>query len=112
MDKDIRGHIQRATQAARSLLEREYAEQLEGTFDIRSDGTIATEPGEHLDDTQRSLRQKLVAAIQHHRPNWGNNAEAVEAYLREAALSAKDWADLRLLNLNMVVGLRFFLVCP
>ena len=48
MDKEIRNRIQRATQAARALLEREYAEQLEGTFDIRLDGTIAAEPGDTL----------------------------------------------------------------
>ena len=30
MDKDTRNRIQRATQAARTLLEQEYAEQLEG----------------------------------------------------------------------------------
>jgi anti-sigma-K factor RskA len=35
MDKDTRNRIQRATQAARGLLEHEYAEQLEGLFDIR-----------------------------------------------------------------------------
>ena len=45
MNKETRNHIQRSTQAARVLLEREYAEQLEGTFDIRLDGTIAAEPG-------------------------------------------------------------------
>ena len=49
MDKDTRNRIQRATQAARELLEREYAEHLEGVFDIRLDGTIAAKPGEHLD---------------------------------------------------------------
>jgi hypothetical protein len=48
MDKETRNRIQRATQAARALLEREYAEQLEGTFDVRLDGTIAGEPGSHL----------------------------------------------------------------
>ena len=62
MDKDTRSQIQRATQNARSLLEREFAEQLEGTFDIRPDGTIAAVPGDHLDAEQRLIRQKLVAA--------------------------------------------------
>ena len=41
MDRDIRNRIQRATQAARQLVEQEYANQLEGVFDIRLDGTIA-----------------------------------------------------------------------
>jgi len=45
MDRETRNRIQRATQAARTLLEREYAEQLEGTVDIRLDGTLAEAPG-------------------------------------------------------------------
>jgi hypothetical protein len=47
------------------LLEREYAEQLEGTFDVRLDGTIAREPGSHLDASQRILRAKIVEAVEH-----------------------------------------------
>lgn len=87
MDKDTRTQIQRATQAARSLLEQEYAAQLEGTFDILPDGTIADAPGSHLDAEQQLIRQKLVAAIHHHRPHVATNAEAVAAYLREAAFT-------------------------
>jgi uncharacterized repeat protein (TIGR01451 family) len=45
VDKDVRNRIQKATQSARALLEREYAEQLGGVFDIRVDGTIATAIG-------------------------------------------------------------------
>jgi hypothetical protein len=45
VDKEIRNRIQRATQAARALLEREYAEQLEGMFDIRLDGTFRLSQG-------------------------------------------------------------------
>jgi hypothetical protein len=87
MDKEIRNHIQRATQAARALLEHEYAEQLEGTFDIRLDGTIAAEPGEHLDAPQRVLRTKLVAAVEHLGASGLKKAEAVASYLREAAFT-------------------------
>ncbi len=49
MDKKTRNLIQRATQAARALLEQEFGEQLEGVFDIQLDGMIAGEPGSHLD---------------------------------------------------------------
>ena len=49
MDKDTRNRIQRATQAARGLLEQDFEDQLAGVFDIRLDGTIAGEPGSHLD---------------------------------------------------------------
>ena len=87
MDKDTRNQIQRATQDARALLEREYAEQLEGVFDIRLDGTIATAPGEHLDATHRVLRTKLVAAVEHQCAGGLEKNEAVAAYLREAAFT-------------------------
>ena len=39
MDKTTRNHIQRATQAARGLLQEAFREQLEGTYDILLDGT-------------------------------------------------------------------------
>jgi hypothetical protein len=87
MDKETRNRIQRATQNARALLEREYGEQLEGTFDIRLDGTIASEPGSHLSDADRILRQKLIASIEHGRASGLTNAEAVAAYVREAAFT-------------------------
>ena len=87
MDKDTRNRIQRATQAARALLEHEYAEQLEGLFDIRLDGTIAAEPGEHLDAAQRVLRTKLIAAVDHQRAGGMKSVKAVTSYLREAAFT-------------------------
>jgi len=90
VDKEIRNRIQRATQAVRALLEREYAEQLEGMFDICLDGTIAAEPGGHLDAQQRALRTKLVAAVEHVRSSVVGHqsaAEAVTDYLREAAFT-------------------------
>jgi len=87
MDKETRNHIQRATQAARGLLEREYREQLEGTFDVLLDGTIAEQSGSHLADHQKVIREKLVAAIAHKRSSGLNPKEAVDAYLREAAFT-------------------------
>ena len=87
MDKDTRSRIQRATQAARALLEHEYAEQLEGVFDIRLDGTIAAVPGEHLDAGQRVLRTKLVTAVEHQRAAGMKKADAVAAHIREAAFT-------------------------
>jgi hypothetical protein len=87
MDKGTRNAIQRSTQAARSLLERELSEQLEGIFDIRLDGTIAPEPGAHLDDLQKLTRKKLVAAVEHHAAFGQTRSEAVRAYLREAAFT-------------------------
>lgn len=100
MDKEIRNRIQRATQSARSVLEHEYARQLEGLFDIRLDGTIAAEPGEHLDAAQRLLRTKLVAAVEHQRTSGTGmkKADAVAAYLRETAFTTLN----RLVALKML----------
>jgi hypothetical protein len=88
MDRIARTSIQRTTQAARALLEQEFAEQLEGVFDIRLDGTIAAGPGVHLDASQRVVRTKLVAAIGHLRASGHiTQGEAVAAYLREASFA-------------------------
>jgi hypothetical protein len=87
MDKDTRNAIQRSTQNARALLERELGEQLEGTYDIRLDGTIASEPGGHLDDAQKVVREKLVAAVEHHAARGLTRKEAVAEFLREAAFT-------------------------
>ncbi|MCG8006851.1 MAG: BREX-1 system adenine-specific DNA-methyltransferase PglX [Candidatus Thiodiazotropha lotti] len=87
MDKNTRNAIQTATQAARKLLEDAYREQLEGTYDILSDGTIAAQAGSHLSDRQKITREKLVAAVAHKRSTGIKAKEAVGAYLREAAFT-------------------------
>ena len=87
MDREARNRIQRATQAAREVLEQEYATQLEGVFDIRRDGTVASEPGVHLSATQRTLRMKLVTAVDHVRAGSMAESDAVAAFVREAAFT-------------------------
>jgi hypothetical protein len=87
MEKDTRNAIQRATQSARAMLEREVGEQLEGVYDIRLDGAIPAEPGAHLDEAQRLTREKLVAAVSHHAALGRTRAEAVGDYLREASFT-------------------------
>jgi hypothetical protein len=87
VEKESRNRIQRATQDARSILESEYSDQLEGIFDIQLDGRIAPKPGVHLDDSQRVVRSKIVAAIEHRLADVGRPADAVGAYLREAAFT-------------------------
>ena len=67
MDREIRNLLERTTQQARRLLEGEYGRQIEGTFDILSDGTILTEPGGHLTKEEALFRSRLVAAIEHRR---------------------------------------------
>ena len=87
MDQDTRNKLQRATQQVRRILEEEFAEQLEGTFDVLADGTIAEKPGAHLDATQRLTRQKLVQAIGHLESGGKNTSDAIEEYLRQAAFT-------------------------
>lgn len=87
MDKEIRNRIQKATQQARALLEKEYSTQLEGTYDILPDGTIKQEPGAHLNDPERVIRNKLVQAVEHKRSGGMQPAEAVDGFVREAAFT-------------------------
>ncbi len=87
MDKDVRNRIQRATQKARVLLEREFAEQLEGEYDIRRDGSIADEPGIHLNERGRLVREKLVVAVGRHMAGGSTATTAREDYMREAAFT-------------------------
>ena len=104
MDKDTRNAIQRSTQRARDLLEREIGEQLEGTYDIRLDGTIAQEPGLHLSDSERMTREKLVAAVEHFTSFGRTRSEAVADYLREAAFTTLNrFVALRMLEARALV---------
>lgn len=87
MEQETRNKLQRATQQIRRLLEEEFAEQLEGTFDILASGKILPSAGKHLDARQRLTRQKLVDAIEHIKAGGKNPQEAVEEYTREAAFT-------------------------
>ena len=87
MDRDLRNKIQRATQAARRLLENEFAEQLEGAYDIQRVGEIEPTKSKQLSAQDLLTREKLVAAIQRHRLLGASGAEAVSEYLREAAFT-------------------------
>ena len=107
MDREARNRIQRATQSVRNLLETEFAEQLEGLFDIGLDGTSAEVPGGHLDSSQRVLRAKLVAAIGHEKAGGITAAEAVGSYLREAAFTALN----RFVALKMLEARRLVQEC-
>lgn len=87
MEQETRNKLQRATQQIRRLLEEEFAEQLEGTFDILASGKILPSAGKHLDARQRLTRQKLVDAIEHIKAGGKKPQEAVEEYTREAAFT-------------------------
>jgi len=87
MDKDTRNAIERATQRARKLVEEDFREQLEGTFDVHRDGTVAAKAGAHLSARQAFQRERIVAAIEHKRATGMNAAEAARDYLRDAAFT-------------------------
>jgi hypothetical protein len=105
MDKDTRNLIQRATQDARRLLEREYREQLEGLYDVLPDtGEIADAPGAHLDAEGRFTRTRIVSAISHERSKAPSDIEAIAAYLREAAFTTLNrFAALKLMEARRIV---------
>ena len=78
MEKQVRNAIGSAAQAVRRLLEQEYAEQLDGIFDIKRSGSIADQPGAHLSPAQRVTRSKIVAAIGYHEAAGLSQGEAVD----------------------------------
>ena len=87
MDKDTRNAIERATQRARGLLEQDFAEQLQGDYDVMPDGRLGDRPGAHLNGAQRALRTRIVAAIEHKRGQGMAAKEAVSDYRRDAAFT-------------------------
>lgn len=87
MDKDTRNAIERASQRARKLIEEDFREQLEGTFDVHRDGAVAAKPGAHLSAREAFQRERIVAAIDHKRAEGMNAADAARDYLRDAAFT-------------------------
>lgn len=87
MEKQLRNAIGSAAQAVRRLLEEEYAEQLDGVFDIQRSGSIAEQPGAHLTPAQGVTRGKIVAAIGYHGAAGLKRGEAVDRFIRDAAFT-------------------------
>jgi hypothetical protein len=87
MEKETRNAIERATQQARKLLEEDFAEQLEGTFDVLRTGAIASNAGSHLASGQVFQREKIVAVIAHKQSIGMTAVQAVADYLRDAAFT-------------------------
>lgn len=108
MDQATRTRIERATQKARKLLEKEFSEQLEGTFDILPDGTIPKAPGAHLSPAERLVRERLVAAVEHKRAArlaLKAAANAKEAVTTQEAVGEL-LRDLAFTTLNRFVALK------
>ncbi|HQP88799.1 MAG TPA: BREX-1 system adenine-specific DNA-methyltransferase PglX, partial [Thermoanaerobaculia bacterium] len=86
--KETRSAIERATQKARRILETDFAEQLEGTFEVLLSGVAAPHGGGHLTPRQHAVRERIVASVEHRRAAGEKPAEAVASYLRDAAFTA------------------------
>src|SRR5690349_11189348 len=87
MEKQTRAAIEKATQQSRRLLEDDYRAQLEGTFDILSDGTIAPGVGSHRTPRERLHRATIVAAIERKRSMGLDGRGAMADYVRDAAFT-------------------------
>lgn len=104
MDRTTRNSIERATQRARRLLEKEYAVQLEGTFDILESGSIAPAAGAHLSPRQVVQRDAIIAAIERKRAAGMAADAAVADYLRDAAFTTLNrFVALKLLEARKLV---------
>lgn len=87
MEKEQRNAIASSAQQIRSLLEEEFGEQLDGVFDIRATGEIASAPGDHLGPDQRVARAKIVAALDYFQSQGLDPVDAVARFVREAAFT-------------------------
>ena len=104
VEKDTRNAIERATQRSRKLLEEDFAEQLEGTYDVLRSGSVAPKAGAHLTERQHILRAKIVAAIEHKCAAGMKPGEAVMDYIRDAAFTALNrFAALKMLEAHELV---------
>lgn len=86
MNDTQRQALSRATQSARDLLEREFLEQLEGTFDIRADGTIPPRGPAALTPAERHTRLEILEALEAEHEG-ADPVARVQAFVREAAFT-------------------------
>ncbi|NEU96934.1 Eco57I restriction-modification methylase domain-containing protein [Bradyrhizobium uaiense] len=99
MDKETRNAIERATQRIRRILQEDFAEQLDAVFDVRLDGRVAEEGGQHLTGRELLLRDRIVAAVEHKRRAGMKQADAVRDYIRDAAFTTLNrFAALKMLE--------------
>jgi hypothetical protein len=97
MDKSSRDALRQAVVDARNLLERDYYEQLEGTYGIWPDGQVKPIEGlTHLTPAGRARRQAIVSAITHEQSENNASQDAIARYARESAFTA----------LNRLAGLK------
>lgn len=82
MEKEHRNALNNAVVKARRLLEKEFHDQLEGTYNILPDGRLLeSAPGDPI------VLARLLDVIAHHRAGGAAPKEAVESTVREAAFT-------------------------
>lgn len=82
MEREQRSALQRAVVAARRLLEREAADQLEGLYSILPDGRVLdAAPGDPV------VRRRLLDLVAHHRAGGASARDAVARVARECAFT-------------------------
>jgi hypothetical protein len=104
MDRTVRNAIANATQELRRVLEDDYRAQLDGLFDIRATGDIASSPGAHLSDEQRVTRAKIVGVLDYHQAGGLTAAEAAQRLVRDTAFTTLNrFVALRMLEARELV---------
>jgi hypothetical protein len=82
MEKEQRNALRTAVVKMRRLLEKDFQEQLEGTYNILPDGRVLeSAPGDPV------VRARLLDLAQHHRAGGATAPEAVDRVVREAAFT-------------------------
>ena len=82
MEDKQRSALRATVVTVRRLLEKDFQEQLEGTYNILPDGRVLeSAPGDPV------VRARLLDVIQHHRAGGASAPEAVDRVVREAAFT-------------------------
>jgi hypothetical protein len=82
MEDKQRSALRATVVKVRRLLEKDFQEQLEGTYNILPDGRVLeSAPGDPV------VRARLLDVVQHHRAGGASAAEAIDRLVREAAFT-------------------------
>ena len=87
MDKPLRSRLYTAVVRCRSLLEEDFAQQLEGQYGVHAGGLESLDKLTHLDSIGRADREAIEATLQHYRKADATVQQAVERFVRESAFT-------------------------
>ena len=104
MEQATRNALLGATAAARRLLDKDYREQLDATFDVRVGRPIPASGGPQLTPAQAAQRVRILAAIQRKCDQGMSDDKAIESYLRDAcSTTVNRYVALKMLEARKVV---------